>query len=143
MVAGSFVAAHSSLIATIVISISLVSMFILFLHYRLFLRLYDALGYTKISIKSPRLNNCEMPKPVAKSAAGKGWSARRIGLHIGGSFLAPCAAAGCLNPRRFLDESYRVCSTGRTRFTYENSAIELSILLCISEAHENFVEQTK
>ena len=94
MVPGSFVAAHSSLIATIVISISLVSMFILFLHYRLFLRLYDALGYTKISIKSPRLNNCEMPKPVAKSAAGKGWSARRIGLHIGGSFLAPCAVAG-------------------------------------------------
>jgi hypothetical protein len=51
--------------------------------------------------------------------------------------------AGCFNSRRFLDELYRVCSTGRARFTDEHSAIELSILLCISEAHENFVEQTK
>jgi hypothetical protein len=51
--------------------------------------------------------------------------------------------AGYFNPRRFLDELYRVCSTSRARFTYENSAIELSILLCISEAHENFVEQTQ
>jgi hypothetical protein len=51
--------------------------------------------------------------------------------------------AGWLNPRRFLDELYRVCSPSQARFTYENSAIELSILLCISEARENFVEQTK
>ena len=30
-----------------------------------------------------------------------------------GSFLRPARARGCLNGRRFLDELYRVCSTGR------------------------------
>jgi hypothetical protein len=50
--AGTFVASRSSLIATIVIGISLVCMSILFLHHHWFLRLYDALGYTKISIQS-------------------------------------------------------------------------------------------
>jgi hypothetical protein len=52
--AGTFVAARSSLFATIVIGISLLAISILFLHYHWFLRLYDALGYTKISIKSQR-----------------------------------------------------------------------------------------
>jgi hypothetical protein len=51
--------------------------------------------------------------------------------------------AGCYNPRRFLDELYRVCSTGWARFTYENSEIELSILLCISEARENFADRRR
>jgi hypothetical protein len=50
--AGTFVAARSSLIAAIVIGISLVVILILFLLYLWFLRLFDALGYTKISIKS-------------------------------------------------------------------------------------------
>jgi len=50
--AGTFVAPRSSLIAATVIGISLVAMSILFLHYRWFLCMYDALGYTKISIKS-------------------------------------------------------------------------------------------
>jgi hypothetical protein len=50
--AGTFVAPRSSLIAAIVIGISFVTMSILFLHYRWFLRLFDALGYTKISITS-------------------------------------------------------------------------------------------
>ena len=43
---------RSSLIDSI--GISLVAMLILFLHYLWFLRLYDDLGYTKISIKSQR-----------------------------------------------------------------------------------------
>jgi hypothetical protein len=50
--AGTLVANRSSLIASIVIGISLVCMSILFLHHYWFLRLYDTLGYTKISIKS-------------------------------------------------------------------------------------------
>jgi hypothetical protein len=50
--AGAVIASRSSLIATLVICISLVSMSILFLHHHWFLRLYDALGYTKISIQS-------------------------------------------------------------------------------------------
>ena len=63
--------------------------------------------------------------------------------HFRGSLVALGVVGGWFNSRRFLDELYRVCSTGRARFTYEHSAIELSILLCISEAHDNFVEQTK
>ena len=51
--------------------------------------------------------------------------------------------AGWFNPRRFLDELYRVCSPSQARFTYENSAIELSILLCISEARENFANRRR
>jgi hypothetical protein len=43
---------RSRLIASI--GISLVAMLILFLHYLWFLRLYDDLRYTKISIKSQR-----------------------------------------------------------------------------------------
>jgi hypothetical protein len=50
--AGAIIANRSSLIAAVVISISLVSMSILFLLHRWFLRLFDALGYTKISIQS-------------------------------------------------------------------------------------------
>jgi hypothetical protein len=50
--AGVFVAAHSPLIATTVIGISFVSVLILLLHHSWFLRMYDDLGYTKISIKS-------------------------------------------------------------------------------------------
>jgi hypothetical protein len=50
--AGTFVAARSSLLAAIVIGISFVVMSIIFLHHRWFLRMFDALGYGKISIKS-------------------------------------------------------------------------------------------
>jgi len=50
--AGTFVAARSSLLATIVIVISFVVMLILFRLYLWSLRLFDVLGYTKISIKS-------------------------------------------------------------------------------------------
>jgi hypothetical protein len=49
--AGTFVAARSSMIATIVIGISLVAILLLFLFHHWFLRKYVALGYG-ISIKS-------------------------------------------------------------------------------------------
>jgi hypothetical protein len=49
--AGTFVAARSSVIAPIVIGISLVAMLLLFLSHHWFLRKYVAIGY-EISIKS-------------------------------------------------------------------------------------------
>lgn len=50
--AAAIISGRSTVIATAIIAMALVSAAILFLHYHWFLRMYDALGYTKISIKS-------------------------------------------------------------------------------------------
>ena len=70
-----------------------------------------------------------------------------------GSFLAPSAAAGCCNRRRDVDASCLVRSTTDKCSRVQDAISEtltllapervLSILLCIFEARENFVEQTK
>jgi hypothetical protein len=74
--AGAFVAAHSALIATFVIGISFVSVLTLFRLYSWFLRLYDDLGYEKISIQSLQDLNAyqeKQAKAFAKFGRLKRW----------------------------------------------------------------------
>lgn len=54
LAAAAILSNRSGVIAVFVIGMSLCSTCILFLHHYWFLRLYDVLGYTKISIQSER-----------------------------------------------------------------------------------------